>query len=149
MPQLSSLKCSIFSIFTAYPAPQSRITPGLWGASNITNGVCTLQLSSTYFGEFLQCFSLFVPSSPMARQRRTKPSSFLTYRSKWLGHNCFTSETEVFILTLCLHEVQISKPKEGREFVFLPKLGQATVEKYPIISESLFYGHICTILSCN
>lgn len=55
----------------------------------------------------------------MARYRRAKPLSFLKYRSKQLSHNSFASEAEFFfILTVCLHKVQLYKEKKKEDSLF-------------------------------
>lgn len=60
----------------------------------------------------------------MARYRRAKPLSFLKYRSKQLSHNSFASEAEFFfILTVCLHKVQLYKEKKKKTVYFSLQTG--------------------------
>jgi len=81
----------------------------------------------------------------MARYRRAKPLSFLKYRSKHLGHNSFNSETEIFfILTVCLHEMQLYKPKKKKRdsLFFSPNWDKPLWKKYFINSVSLLWPHL-------
>lgn len=109
----------LFSL--SLPIPPSRTALGLWRALHTTNGICTLHLSNTCFGDFPQCFGHFVPSSPTVRYRRVKPMSFLKFRSNQLGRSSFTSEADgFFILTVSLHETQLQNLKKEKKNVKIP-----------------------------